>query len=145
MFVMTSIEIIISASLYFVTFSNVLYMLCILLIASCVGGNFTIIPPCFNKIFGIELGQKVFAISGNFIGIASISGPMLTKFLIKDKTGYLIVFYVSCFILVFKMIVLCFFNEEVKCRVTIPGNFVTDESVESYKPDDSETEIEKKN
>ena len=145
MYVITIIEIVVSASLYFVAFSSVLYFISILLIAACIGGNFAVILPYFNTLFGLELGQKVYSISGNFIGVSSICGPIMTKFLISDKTGYLIAFYVSCALLIFKIVVLFFFNEETKYRITIPGDIPTDETNESKEQEESDVKIEEKN
>ena len=125
MITITLIEVIISASLYYLTFSPVIYIIGVLLIASCIGGNFTIIPPCYNKIFSIELGPKVYGISGNFIGVTSVCGPLMTKFLIKKTSDYLIVFLISCFIASIKLVVLFFFNENDKFQI------ITEENIEN--------------
>lgn len=135
MIAITSIEVIISALLYFLTFSSFIYSLCVLLIALCIGGNFTIISPCFNKIFGIELGPKVYGISGNFIGISSICGPLMTKFIIKEVNDYLIVFWISCFIAAVKLGVLYKFDENDKFQI------ISVENIENYNNDEIATEL----
>ena len=56
MFIITTIEIIIAATLYFSVQIEVIYIISVLLISACLGGHFAILSPVFNKIFGLEKG-----------------------------------------------------------------------------------------
>ena len=72
MFIITAIEIIISATLYFSVQIEALYIISVLLISACLGGHFAILSPVFNKVFGLEKGPEMYGLTGNFIGIASV-------------------------------------------------------------------------
>lgn len=114
MFVITVIEMIIAATLYFSVQYPVIYVISILLIAACIGCHFSILSPCFNKIFGLEVGPEMYGLTGNFIGIASICGPIMTKFIIKEKSDYLYAFLVGGTFCMIKIFVLFFFDENDK-------------------------------
>lgn len=114
MFVITVIEMIIAATLYFSVHTPVIYVISILLIAACIGCHFSILSPCFNKIFGLEVGPEMYGLTGNFIGIASICGPLMTKFIIKEKSDYLYAFLVGGTFCMIKIFVLFFFDENDK-------------------------------
>ena len=62
MFIITSIEIIIAATLYFSVQNDILYIISVLLISACLGGHFAILSPVFNKIFGLEKDLKCMAL-----------------------------------------------------------------------------------
>ena len=85
MIIITLIEIIISITIQFSVHNSFLYAISILAIAACIGGHFAILAPTFNKVFGLGLGPELYGITGIFIGIASISGPLLTNFILKDE------------------------------------------------------------
>ena len=85
MFIITSIEIIIAATLYFSVQNDILYIISVLLISACLGGHFAILSPVFNKVFGLEKGPEMYGLTGNFIGIASVSGPLMSNFVLKEK------------------------------------------------------------
>ena len=110
MFVITGIEIAIGTSLYFSINVAALYISSVLLISACIGGHFAILSPVFNKIFGLEM----YGITGNFIGVASICGPILTNFILHEKSDFLIVFLVGAGLCVIKLVVLIFFDENDK-------------------------------
>ena len=111
MFIITGIEIAISISLYFTVKITILYILSILLISACIGGHFSILSPVFNKIFGMERGPEMYGLTGIFIGVASICGPLMTKFLLNDPGDFLAVFLIGGALCVIKLIVLFFFDE----------------------------------
>ncbi len=114
MFVITGIEIAIGTSLYFSINVAALYISSVLLISACIGGHFAILSPVFNKIFGLERGPEMYGITGNFIGVASICGPILTNFILHEKSDFLIVFLVGAGLCVIKLVVLIFFDENDK-------------------------------
>ena len=114
MFVITGIEIAIGSSLYFSIDVPALYISSVLLISACIGGHFAILSPVFNKIFGLERGPEMYGITGNFIGVASICGPILTNFILHEKSDFLIVFLVGAGLCVIKLVVLIFFDENDK-------------------------------
>lgn len=133
MIIITLIEIIISITIQFSVHNSFLYAISILAIAACIGGHFAILAPTFNKVFGLGLGPELYGITGIFIGIASISGPLLTNFILKDEKDesnqsdknnttyknkkdeieieYLIVFLVSTILCSIKLIFTVFFDE----------------------------------
>ena len=116
MFIITAIEIIISATLYFSVQIEALYIISVLLISACLGGHFAILSPVFNKVFGLEKGPEMYGLTGNFIGIASVSGPLMSNFILKEKKDFLIVFLIGGALCVVKFVVLIFFNENVKFK-----------------------------
>ena len=130
MFIITSIEIIIASTLYFSVFSPILYIISILLISACIGGHFSILSPVFNKIFGLEKGPEMYGLTGNFIGIASISGPIMTNFLLKEKEDFLVVFLVGGALCVVKLVVLIFFKEEDKFEYSLTAGLAKEDKNE---------------
>ena len=116
MFIITAIEIIISATLYFSVQIEALYIISVLLISACLGGHFAILSPVFNKVFGLEKEPEMYGLTGNFIGIASVSGPLMSNFILKEKKDFLIVFLIGGALCVVKFVVLIFFNENVKFK-----------------------------
>ncbi len=114
MLIITLIEIIIATSLYFAVNYSIIYVICVLIISACIGGHFAIISPQFNKTFGFGVGPELYGITGNFIGLASLCGPLMTNFILKTKKDFLLVFLVAgglCFI---KLFVTMIFNEDNK-------------------------------
>ena len=139
MFIITSIEILIASTLYFSALNPILYIISILLISACIGGHFSILSPVFNKIFGLEKGPEMYGLTGNFIGIASISGPIMTNFLLKEKPDFLIVFLVGGALCVVKLVVLIFFNEDDKFKYSLIDDLMKDgknEGQENLTDDD---------
>ena len=114
MFVITGIEIAIAGSLYFTISITPLFIGSVLLISACIGGHFAILSPVFNKIFGLERGPEMYGITGNFIGVASICGPIITNFVLHKKEDFLPVFLVGGGFCVIKLVVLIFFDENDK-------------------------------
>ena len=133
MFIITSIEILIASTLYFSVFNPILYIISILLISACIGGHFSILSPVFNKIFGLEKGPEMYGLTGNFIGIASISGPIMTNFLLEDKPDFLIVFLVGGALCVVKLVVLIFFKEDDKFAYSLIDDLMKDGKNERHE------------
>jgi hypothetical protein len=133
MFIITSIEILIASTLYFSVFNPILYIISILLISACIGGHFSILSPVFNKIFGLEKGPEMYGLTGNFIGIASISGPIMTNFLLKEKPDFLIVFLVGGALCVVKLVVLIFFKEDDKFVYSLIDDLMKDGKNERHE------------
>ena len=52
MFAITTIEVTVGASLYFIVKYDAIFVICVLCVGACIGGNFVILAPTFNKIFG---------------------------------------------------------------------------------------------
>ena len=133
MFIITSIEILIASTLYFSVFNPILYIISILLISACIGGHFSILSPVFNKIFGLEKGPEMYGLTGNFIGIASISGPIMTNFLLEDKPDFLIVFLVGGALCVVKLVVLIFFKEDDQFKYSLIEDLMKDGKNEGHE------------
>ena len=128
MFLITVIEIIIAATLYYSVHSPAIYVISVLLIAACIGCHFSILSPCFNKIFGLEVGPEMYGLTGNFIGIASICEPIMTKYIIKEKSDYLYAFLAGGTLCLVKIFVLLVFDENDK-YVFKQKNILTDSNV----------------
>ena len=111
MFFITGIEIIIASTFYFCSKYAPLYIISVLLVSACIGGHFAILSPVFNKIFGLERGPEMYGVTGNFIGIASICGPIFTNFILNDTPDFLVVFLVGGGLCIIKLIILIFFDE----------------------------------
>lgn len=107
------IQLAISISVYFSAKNLYAYIILNCLIGLCTAGVFTILPPTFNRIFGVKLGAKIYSYGGIFIGFASLLGPILTRFLIKDSTSYLIVYLISGGLILIAIILLFILNEDV--------------------------------
>ena len=94
-------EIIISASLYFITINDIILIVLILLILICVGGNLAIFLPIYNKIYGISYGAEMYGIAGIWIGVAHLTASLLSVFVLKKDFDYLLAFSIGgglCFI-----------------------------------------------
>lgn len=114
MSIIAAVEVIVSASFYFIVKFDFLYIFSVLLIAACIGGHFSILAPLFNKVYGIEIGPQAYGICGFFIGMANLTGPLLTMFLLKEKKHYLIAFLIGGSLVLIKIFCLLIFNEEEK-------------------------------
>jgi len=116
MFIITGIEIAIACTLYWAAENDYLYIISVLLISACIGGHFSILSPVFNKIFGLEKGPEMYGLTGNFIGVASICGPLMSRFLLNERSDFLIVFLIGGALCVIKLVVLIFLNENEKFK-----------------------------
>ncbi len=110
----TLIEIIISTSLYFAVNYSILYVISVLIVSACIGGHFAILSPQFNKTFGFDVGPELYGITGNFIGFASLCGPLMTNFILKTKKDFLVVFIVGGGLCMIKLFVTLIFDENDK-------------------------------
>ena len=128
MLIITGIEITISISLFFSVKITILYIFSILFISACIGGHFSILSPVFNKIFGMERGPEMYGLTGNFIGVASICGPLMTTFVLNDPADFLVVFLVGGALCVIKLIVLFFFDENDPFTLNKSHNLIDSEN-----------------
>lgn len=112
MYIITLLEIFISASFYFFAKNDYIFILYIILILICIGGSFSVLAPEFNKIFGIYHGAEIFGITGIWIGIANLIGPLLAKYILKNNRDYAIAFLIGGSLCVIKLGILIFFIEE---------------------------------
>ena len=110
----TLIEIIISTSLYFSVNYSILYVICVLIVSACIGGHFAILSPQFNKTFGFDVGPELYGLTGNFIGLASLCGPIMTNFMLKTKKDFLDVFLVGGGLCMIKLFITLIFDENDK-------------------------------
>ena len=110
-------EIISSSVLYFTVEYDLLYILFVLLIAACLGGNFVCIIPQYTQIYGMDEGPRMYALTGAVIGILQFCGPLLVKFFLSEKKDYLITFLSSGSLCVIKLVILIFFDDKEKIRI----------------------------
>ena len=114
MFMLTLIEIILSTTLYFSVNNSILYIIWVLIVSSSIGGHFAIISPQFNKTFGFEVGPELYGITGNFIGLASLCGPLMSNFILETKKDFLIVFIIGGALCMIKLFATLIFDEDDK-------------------------------
>ena len=112
MFAITIMEVTVGISLFFVVNVSFLFVICVLCIGACIGGNFVILAPTFNKIFGLQTGPELYGITSISIGMANLSGPIMTKFILNENKDYLIAFLIGAALSFAKLIILFFFKEE---------------------------------
>ena len=113
MIIITIIELVLSFSIYYLAHYPIIFIIENLLVALCLSGTFTMITPLFNKVFGNELATEIYGLTGFFIGIASLTGPFLTKIIIKEKEDYLMVYSIGGGVCLMKFLaVLCFKENE---------------------------------
>ena len=112
-----TIEIVSSSLLYFAVKYDFFYILLVLMIAACLGGNFVCIIPLYTQIYGMDAGPRMYALTGAIIGILQFFGPLLVKFLLSEKKDYLIIFLVCGSLCLIKFVVLGFFDDKEKIRV----------------------------
>ena len=113
MYIITGIEILIAGNLYFVVANYILYILFILSIGICIGGNFSILAIEFNRKFGIDFGPEIYGICGIFIGIANLISCLLVKFIFSEKIHYILGYLIGGSLCVCKLgILIFFFNEQ---------------------------------
>lgn len=114
MSVIAAIEVILAGSFYFIVKFDLLYIICVLLIAACIGGHFSILAPLFNKVYGVEVGPQAYGLCGFFIGGANLTGPLLSMFLLKDNIHFLFAFLIGGTIVMIKIFCLFIFDEDEK-------------------------------
>lgn len=112
LFIITSIEVTVGLSLYFMVSVPIIYVIEVLLIGACIGGNFVILAPTFSKIFGLKVGPELYGLTSIAIGIANLSGPILTKIMLNDNKDFLITFIIGSCLSGIKFILLLFFKED---------------------------------
>lgn len=130
MSIISSIEIIIAATFFFSVKNNILYILSVLLIAACIGGNFSILTPLFNKVYGIEIGPQVYGLCAIFIGLSSLLGPLLCTFFLKTNKDFLITFLIGGSFIMVKIYSLFMFNEEETYLYNDNFNYFSQDEIE---------------
>ena len=111
MFSITSIEVTVGVLLFFVVSYDAIFVICVLCIGACIGGNFVILAPTFKKIFGLQIGPELYGITSIAIGISNLCGPILTTLILEENKDYLIAFLISASLSFGKIILLLFFKE----------------------------------
>ena len=144
MITISLIEITISTSLYFSVNNSIIYVISVLAVSSCIGGHFAILSPTFNKIFGFDIGPELYGLTGNFIGIASICGPLLTNFILKTKSDFLVVFLISGGLCMIKLFFTFIFdeNEEYVYKERLSKLLPEDKDDKSIEEDAKQTNNE---
>ena len=114
MSIIAGIEITLAASLYFVVKVDILFVFCVLLVATCIGGHFSILAPLFNKVYGVEIGPQCYGFCGFCIGVSNLIGPLLCMFILKKKTDFLIAYLFGGTLVLIKIFCLFMFDENEK-------------------------------
>ena len=114
MTIITFIEITVGTCLYFMVKIYPVYIILVLFAASCIGGNFCILTPVFNQIFGLEMGPEVYAVTSIAIGTANICGPLIVNLFLKENSDFLYAFLLGATLSVIKLCVLVFFDDDEK-------------------------------
>ena len=113
------LEIICSCTIYYTVEYDALFIITVLIIAACLGGNFCCISPLYTLIYGIEVGPQMYALAGNVMGIAQFCGPILVKLFLYSKKDYLITFLIGGTFCVCKIAVLLFFDDTEKIEIDL--------------------------
>ena len=119
MYIITILEIISSCTIYYTVKYDALYVIMVLIVASCLGGNLCCISPLYTLTYGIEVGPQMYALAGNIMGLAQFSGPLLVKFMISEQKDYLIIFLLGGIFCMFKLVVLSFFDDTEKIDIDL--------------------------
>jgi MFS family permease len=135
MYVVTSLEIIASCTIYFTVEYDAIYIFMVLLVGACLGGNFCCISPLYTLIYGIEVGPQMYALAGNVMGVAQFCGPLLVKFILSGKKDYLITFLIAGTFCVCKIPVLLFFDHKEKIYIDLVDEL--DEEVKKINEDEN--------
>ena len=114
MSIIAGIELFLAGTLYFFVKIPILFVICILLIATCIGGHFSILAPLFNKVYGVEIGPQCYGICGFCIGVSNLIGPLLCMFILKEKTDFLIAYLIGGSLVLIKIFSLFMFDENDK-------------------------------
>ena len=110
MYIVTFLEIMVSCTIYYTVKYDILYIIMVLIVAACLGGNFCCISPLYTLIYGIEVGPQMYALAGIVLGISQFCGPLLVKFILSEKKHYLLTFLIGGTFCMSKLIVLLFFD-----------------------------------
>jgi len=81
------IQLLTSASLYYMATTRTAFMLYICLCFLIQGGHFVIFPAVCAKFFGKMTGAGLYAVLFNFFGLASVAGYIIQKLFLSD-IGY---------------------------------------------------------
>ena len=119
MYIITILEIISSCTIYYTVKYDALYVIMVLIVAFCLGGNLCCISPLYTLTYGIEVGPQMYALAGNIMGLAQFSGPLLVKFMISEQKDYLIIFLLGGTFCMFKLVVLLFFDDTEKIDIDL--------------------------
>lgn len=111
LYLITTLELIISGSFYFLTINEIIFTIYIVFVLICIGGTFAILAPEFSKIFGIINGTEIYGIAIVFIGNAHLIACIFSKFIIKKKTDYFLSFLILGNFCVIKLGILIFFKD----------------------------------
>lgn len=110
------VELCISSSIYFISETNWLFFLLIVILALIYSCSACIIPASITKVYGVEYSSQVFGCAAAFTGFASLTAPILSKMLGLSKSSddhiYLILFEVGAGLNVIAIILLFTMNED---------------------------------
>lgn len=111
------VEVIVAGTFYFSVHYGVIYVVSVVLIAACIGGHFSTLPPFFKKIYGLELGSQMYSLCGFFIGFANFTGPLLSKFFLDKNSDYLVTFLIGGALVFIKIVCLFLFDESERYQI----------------------------
>jgi len=110
---MLSIEIIVSSTIYFISSNSTLYFIENLLSAICSAGNSALITPINSKVFGMKNSTEVYGYVCLFLAISAILGPVFAKFVVSQKSDYLVLYWAGALLAIISFIICSLFSEEV--------------------------------
>ena len=105
------------------------------------------LAPLFNKVYGVAIGPQIYGICGIFIGLANLTGPLLSAFFLKEKTDFLVAFLIGGGIIIIKLVCLFLFNENEKYNfeeIDNIGDLKRDSSTIEGKKDENFSEMKTK-
>ena len=104
-------QMIVSSTFYFSVRNKYTYLVSNILVNLSFSGHGTIIPPLITKIFGMKNAIILIGITGYFIGTIGFVTALIAKFVIKEKTDFLIVYLIGAGFATMGFIITCFVKE----------------------------------
>ena len=112
------LQLIISATTYYVRKDGTLYIIWVSIAFLCEGGHFSMFPTAAVKLFGIQNGGFLFTIMFFFIPLSSIIGFLIIQFG-QDYISFEAVYQIAAGLSGLNLVLLYFFNEnEIISRAT---------------------------
>lgn len=104
-------EVIVSSSLFYIGNSPFLYFFAISLTSFVLSGSISLMIPLYPKIYGVKYASEINGISLSLYGFSSLLGPIVSKFLIKDKSDYKLLYLSGTFFAIISLLTCITFDE----------------------------------
>ena len=89
-------QLIMSGSYYFSAENKYLFFVTTCFEVISLAGHATLFPPMMGRFFLLKNSVSLLGIAGCFNAMSSLSGPILTKLIIKTTSDYIYIYYIGC-------------------------------------------------